>query len=318
MSRLHACLALVALACSHGPVAAPVTPDRIATVAAADGLRLHYVVDGTIGDTIVVLHGGPGLTLETLRPDLTPLAHRHHVLYFDQRGSGYSDLPDSTGLTAQAMVEDLEAIRRAFQLERITLLGHSWGGGLALLYAMRYPARVSRLVLVGSLPLRGTPWGERYVAIQKARRGAEDDARMTALDSVIRAAPDPHLACREQMRLFLRGVAATPAHADRITGDGCAATSENLRAQGRVNALVWQSIADSTGSWDWRGMTAELSMPTLVVHGADDPLLLDSARELTAGLPNARLVVVPGAGHYPHAEQPEAFFPPVEEFLDAE
>jgi proline iminopeptidase len=316
--RLLSALALVTCACAPRSPAGSPDAEPKSYVDGYDGVRLRYVLDGTTGDTIIVLHGGPGLTLETLRPDLAPLARRHHLLHFDQRGSGYSELPDSAGLTAEAMVEDIEAVRRHFGLERVTLLGHSWGGGLALLYAMRYPARVDRLVLVGSLPLRGAPWIERYVAIQKARRGAGDDARMAALDSVILAAPDPHPACREQMRLFLRGVAATPAQAGRITGDGCAATSENLREHGRMNGLVWQSFADTTGNWDWRGLTAELTMPALVVHGADDPLLLDSAKELAAGLANARLVVIPGAGHYPHAEQPKAFFPPVEAFLDAE
>jgi pimeloyl-ACP methyl ester carboxylesterase len=121
------------------------------------------------------------------------------------------------------------------------------------------------------------------------------------------------------MRLFLRGVAATPESAQRIRGDGCAGTLENLRAHELVNRLVFQSIAtDSGGSWDWRGRTAAIAMPALVVHGADDPLPLGSAEELAAALPGSRLVVIPGAGHYPHAEQPAAFFPPIESFLDGE
>ena len=288
-------------------------------VPGAGGVKLHYVLDGTAGDTVVVLHGGPGLNLETVRPDLAPLARRHHLLYFDQRGSGRSEMPDSLQLTADAMVEDLEALRRTFRLEPMTLLGHSWGGRLALLYAMRYPSRVRRMVLVGSLPLRGLPWGDEYFATQRARRGDAEEARRAALDSVIPSAADPYPACREQMRLFLRGVAATPEIAQRIRGDGCAGTPENLRAHAMVNRLVFQSIStDSGGSWDWRGRTAAIAMPALVVHGADDPLPLSSAEKLAAALPGSRLVVIPGAGHYPHAEQPEAFFPPVERFLDGE
>jgi proline iminopeptidase len=276
-------------------------------------------LEGTTGDTIVVLHGGPGLNLETVRPDLAPLARRHHVLYFDQRGSGHSELPDSLQLTADAMVEDLEALRRTFRLERMTVLGHSWGGGLALLYAMRYPSRVSRLVLVGSLPLRGLPWGEQYFATQASRRTEAEQARMASLDSVIPSASDPLPPCREQMRLFLRGVTATPTMADRIRGDGCAATPENIRAHNQVNRLVFQSITTGLSeTWDWRGQAASLTMPALVVHGREDPLPLASAEELAAALPNSRLVVIENAGHYPHAEQPEGFFPAVEKFLGGE
>jgi proline iminopeptidase len=310
-------LALLASACaSHSPAGTPDAALR-SYVEGHGGLRIHYVIDGTAGDTIVVLHGGPGLNLESVRPDLGPLARRYHVLYFDQRGGGYSGLPDSAGLTADANVEDLEAIRRAFHLERMTLLGHSWGGGLALLYAMRYPEHVSRLILVGSLPLRTVPWGQQYFATQSARRGPEAQARLATLDTLVRSAQEPHPLCREQVRLFLLGVAATPETAKRIRGDACDASSENIFAHPRVNGLVFRSIAtDSTGNWDWRGQTAGITMPTLVVHGREDPLPLAGAEELTAALPNARLVVIPDAGHYPHAERPEAFFPPVEAFLD--
>lgn len=319
MSRLLLLFVWLLAACVSGAGPRDRAHTREGYLSGAGGVRLRYVFDGTTGDTIVVLHGGPGLNLETVRPDLAPLARRHRLLYFDQRGSGHSDLPDSLQLTADAMVEDLEELRRTFGVKRLTLLGHSWGGGLALLYAMRYPSRVRRLALVGSLPLRGIPWGEQYFATQATRRTGAEQARMASLDSIIPKASDPIPPCREQIRLFLRGVTATPAMADRIRGDGCAASAENIRAHNLVNRLVFQSMAtDSAGTWDWRGRTASLTMPALVVHGRQDPLPLASAEELAAALPNSHLVVIEGAGHYPHAEQPEAFFPAVEKFLDGE
>src|SRR5215203_431899 len=64
-------------------------PERSRYVAGEGGVRLFYQVDGGGPDTVVVLHGGPGLNLEGLRPDLKPLARRHTLLYFDQRGSGH-------------------------------------------------------------------------------------------------------------------------------------------------------------------------------------------------------------------------------------
>jgi proline iminopeptidase len=82
-------------------------------VSGAGGVRLFYKVVGSGADTVVVLHGGPGLNLEGLRPDLVPLERHHVLLYHDQRGSGHSDLPDTLDLTADAMVEDLEAVRAA-------------------------------------------------------------------------------------------------------------------------------------------------------------------------------------------------------------
>jgi proline iminopeptidase len=79
---------------------------------------------GSGRDTIVVLHGGPGFTMEYLAADLAPLAARHVLLFYDQRGAGRSTLvSDSTALDAQHFADDLEAVRRRFELERLTLSG---------------------------------------------------------------------------------------------------------------------------------------------------------------------------------------------------
>lgn len=318
LRRVILAFALV-LACtkpSGPPVPVPGTA-REGRIAGAGGTGLHYVVEGKGPDTVIVLHGGPGLDLEGLRPDLAPLAAHHTMLYFDQRGSGRSEMPDTLQLTAHAMVEDLEALRQAFHLERMTLLGHSWGGGLTLLYAMQYPTRVLRMVLVGSLPLRGRPYAEQYFAEQAARRDSADNRRLAVLDSLVALAEDPLPLCRENARLYLRGVTATPEAADHIRGDLCSADVRNLRWHAIVGRRVFQSFVPhlERNDWDWRSQAAELAIPTLIVHGADDPLPLAGAQEMAATLPQAVLAVIPNAGHYPHAEQPGTFFSAVERFL---
>ena len=99
----------------------------------------------------MLIHGGPGLTSDYLADDLTTMARNHSLLIYDQRGIGRSTLvSDSTALAAQRYVEDLEAIRKHLGLEQLTLLGHSWGVVPATLYAMQYPQRVRRMILVGT------------------------------------------------------------------------------------------------------------------------------------------------------------------------
>lgn len=184
IQRFRAGLPLLYLALAYSPPGTrtpALSTNSSGFVPGAGGVRLHYLLEGSGWDTIVVLHGGPGLNLEGLRPTLVALRRSHHLLYFDQRGSGHSGMPDTLQLTADAMVEDLGALRQAFHLDRMTLLGHSWGGGLARLYAMRHPSKVERLVLVGSLPLRGLPWGEQYFVTQTARRNSAENLRMAAL-----------------------------------------------------------------------------------------------------------------------------------------
>jgi proline iminopeptidase len=292
-------------------------------VGGAGGVRLFYQVDSGGPDTVVVLHGGPGLNLEGLRPDLRPLARRHTLVYFDQRGSGRSEMPDTLDLTAALMVEDVEAVRQAFHLDKLTLVGHSWGGGLALLYAAQHPDRIRRLVLVGPVPPRLHPYFDQYLAAQASRHNSADNARAAHLDSLVAVAPDPHRACRESNRIFLRGVAASAEVADRIKADLCAGTSRNVRSQGVVLRRVWASIVPGFPEgrfadlrYDWRPLAGRVTAPTLVVHGDQDALPLAGSEEWVRALPAARLLVIPDAGHYPHAEQPARFFPAVEAFLD--
>ena len=104
------------------------------SIDAGGGVRLFYRGVGDGADTIVVLHGGPGFTMDYIAADLEPLAGRHTLIFYDQRGTGGSTLvSDSAGLDAQRFVEDVEAVRLHFALERLVLLGHSWGTGLAAL-----------------------------------------------------------------------------------------------------------------------------------------------------------------------------------------
>ncbi|HEX2609651.1 MAG TPA: alpha/beta hydrolase, partial [Gemmatimonadales bacterium] len=242
----------------------------------ANGVHLFYRLEGHGTDTIVVLHGGPGLTSEGLRPDLKPLTKRHVLLYFDQRGSGRSEMPDTLQLTAALMVDDLEMLRRAFRLERLTLLGHSWGGGLAILYASRHPERVQRLILVGPIAPRKHPYSDQFIAAITARYDSAETIHDSIVTTAQEVAAEPHPACRERFRMFFRAVAATPDAGSRIKGNPCS-TADNVRAMDVVLRRVGSSLnrnSDPNGEYDWRPLARAVSAPTLVVHGDRDPLPL--------------------------------------------
>jgi proline iminopeptidase len=312
---------LLAIACSrHHTEPSPALRARDGFVAGTGGARLYYRFTGSGPDTVVVLHGGPGFNLEGLRPDLEPLGRHHALLFYDQRGSGRSTLPDTLSLTLDAMVEDLEAVRRAFRIERLTLLGHSWGGGLAPMYAVRYPEHVARMVLVGPISPRGEPYLIQYDSIQATRRDSAGNRRMAELDSLRGLSGGSPEICREWARSFFRGVTGVPEYAERIKGDYCAGSPDHLSRLSLVGRRVLESFTTTPNSlvYDWRPEVARLYIPTLVIHGTDDPLPLAASEEWVAVLPQARLVAIPGAGHYPHAEMPDLFFPPVEVFLRGE
>jgi proline iminopeptidase len=113
----------------------------------AHGVLIYYVEFGK-GPPLVVLHGGPGADHTYFLPWLLPLARTHRLIFIDERGSGRSErLQDTSKYTVEGMVEDIEAVRVALGLGKISLLGHSCGGVLAEAYALKYQQHLSHLIL---------------------------------------------------------------------------------------------------------------------------------------------------------------------------
>jgi proline iminopeptidase len=116
-------------------------------ITAPDGVRLFYRTVGSAAEILVAVHGGPGNSLNSILPDLEPLAKNRTVIYYDQRGGGSSELvKDPEKLSIRKHIEDLETVRKFFKLEKMTLLGNSWGGLLIGYYAAAHPDRVERMV----------------------------------------------------------------------------------------------------------------------------------------------------------------------------
>src|SRR2546425_3463887 len=132
--------------------AAAPTPAVAATVE-LDGVRLFTRRAGD-GLPVVVLHGGPGAHHDYLLPQYDLLARGRTLLYYDQRGGGRSPVGRDTPVGWREHVADLEALRRHWSIDRLTLLGYSWGGLLAVLYWLEHPERVDRLALVSPAPGR--------------------------------------------------------------------------------------------------------------------------------------------------------------------
>jgi proline iminopeptidase len=162
-------LAALLLAChASPPTSRPELPHSFPRSMPSEGrapganAALFYRFIGTGSDVLVVIHGGPGMDMGYMVPDFQPLAERHQLLFYDQRGGGRSELlPDDAALYTMAChVADLEALRHHFGLERLTLVAHSFGPAIAASYAMAHPDRVARMVFIGPVPPRaGTLWG---------------------------------------------------------------------------------------------------------------------------------------------------------------
>ena len=312
---MKALLLLLSLLLAAGaPAAAPA--DREGYLAADDGTRIFYRIEGAGPETLVVVHGGPGNSMESIRPDLASLARGRRVIYYDQRGNGRSQLVGDDRLGLDRHIADLEALRRHFGLERMSLLGNSWGGLLVSAYAAAHPDRVELLVLDASAPparsyleALGNEFGRRA----RIRMTADQQRRLRFVFDPANwmAADDPLAICHDFEMAVLRLYAFDPDAHLSFGGDLCAGSREAVRRQQVVNQAIWASMGD----FDFRQAVASVRAPVLVVHGTADAVPAAASRDWAASFANARLLTVPRTGHLIHIERPEIFFPAVEAFL---
>jgi proline iminopeptidase len=283
-----------------------------------DSLRLFYRVTGAGPDTLIAIHGGPGVDLESIAADFAPLEARHTIIFYDQRGAGRSTLPaDTARLGARQQVEDLETVRRRFGIARMTLIAHSYGPLLAASYALAHPDRVRRMVFFGPVPPRRGDLFNRMGTTFNARLDSTERSRLAeAAKRLVDPRSDTaevRRACREYWSIALRPRLADP---DRslalIKSDLCASSADGIRFGLDVTNRV---VMESHGNWDLRAPLAALDVPTLIVHGEEEAIPMDLVEVWVRSMPHAQLMRVPGAAHFTYAERPEIVWPAVERFL---
>jgi proline iminopeptidase len=281
-------------------------PERTGRIAGAGvALFARWVGDGgpTVGPgpTVVALHGGPGASHDYLRPQFDLLARGRTLLYYDQRGGGASDVPRQVPLGWREHVADLAAIAATLP-EPVTLLGFSWGGLLALLFALEHPDLVARLALVGPAGTNAAD-REQFERTLAARQAApEIAAARAALSRSGLRERDPDTFWRRAFELSVAGYFRDPSRARDLTP---------FRVAARAQRAVWDSLA----GMDLRPRLPEIGAETLVLHGRYDPVPLEASETLAARMPRARLVVFEDSGHALYAEETARFVAVLDPFL---
>lgn len=279
-------------------------PVREGFVTTEDGVRLYYRVVGDGEPTVIA----PVALFHADRLD--PIARGRRLVLYDPRGRGRSDAVDTSEVSLEYQLRDLDAVREAVGAERVALIGWSGLGMELFVYAWRHPDRVTRLVQLAPVPPRQTPYMEQMVENRRARIDADALRDLRARRDAGEFEDDPAGLCRAQNRIT--GVANFADTAQfAATPDVCAFANEWPQNLGPY----FQALLGSFGNFDWRSHLDSLTVPRLVIHGADDPIPLEGSREWVAGQPNARWIVVEGAGHWPHYEQPDVVLPAIDAFL---
>ena len=282
----------------------PVNSEGYAVI---NGSELYYRVIGE-GKPLIFLHGGPGMFHDYFLPHVETLANDFQLIFYDQRASGKSAKnvpPESVNI--KNFVRDLDGIREYFGLEKVRLLGHSWGGLLALHYATTYPGRVDRVVLVDSAP-PNSALDALNRKIQMQRR-SEEDIKMIQeiMGSEAFQKMEPHAITRyfqvsEKVKFF------NPVLMSKMRID---------LDEEKIEKLMWvgQLMNPYLDDYDITEDLAAITVPVLIVHGDYDTIPLESAEIIHHRIRGSKLVVVKDCGHFPFIEAPEIFLREVSSFM---
>ena len=277
-----------------GKASAYPDPERAGFVAVRGGQvwyrsnGMRHVVDGKL--PLLVIHGGPGFSHHYLLA-LTALADDRPVIFYDQLDSGNSERPgDPANWTVERFVSEVDDVRAALGLDRLIVLGSSWGGTVAAEYAIGRPAGLVGLVLAS--PLISTP---RWIADNTAYRKALPPDVQKMLDEHEAAGTTDSQEYHEVNRAF---------------------ELANLD----LYVTMWGNTEfNATGTlkdYDASPRLGQIQAPTLFTCGEFDEATPAACEDFAAMVPNGRVEVIPDASHMAFAEQPEAYMTTVRAFFD--
>jgi proline iminopeptidase len=231
-------------------------------------------------------------------------------VFYEQRGTGRSRLPAMTpeNMTLPHVVADLEALRVHLRQERLFLVGHSWGGMLAMAYAAAHPDRVDRMITIGpgGPTLEFAQWFNDNI---RMRLRPEDIAAERYWDDAPRRGVDVDKAALESIR------AITPGYFfDREKGLAFRSMLTDGTITVRVNELLF---ADMAKGYDSRPGLARLNRPVLIVQGHQDPVGDKTAEDIHKAITSSMLKYINQCGHMPWIEQPDQFRRILAEFLES-
>lgn len=278
---------------------------RIARVPIADDATLWAEARGgaEAPRTLVVLHGGPGLSHHYTRSFLDLASEDLQVVVFDQRGVGASTPMDAPHHTLTHQIEDLEVLREHFALEQMIVLGHSWGGLIGMGYAATYPERVAALVLVDSVAPDTKTLHRTFDALD--RRIEERIAQGYIPAELPEVVDDDGTA---DLIALLPAYFHDPLHEDTTHLGGSSRDPDVLEATHHNSA-----------EFDYREALGQLRAPSVIFHGASDPFGVEGVEEAASALANSlrASVILERCGHIPWEECPESFFAELRRFLSA-
>jgi proline iminopeptidase len=265
-------------------------------ITSKDGAKI-FVQEFGKGAPVVLLAGGPGLNPDYLQPLWNTFSKNYRCIVLNERGTGKSILPvvDSVSMSMDNYVNDIEALREHLKLEKLTLLGHSWGGMLCMVYLAKEPQHVKKIILLDS----GGPseeFAKRFDDNLNKRLTPEDQAEAKRLDSL--GLDDSKAKLPGYFYDRNRALAAAKA------------MPENMHGQPGV--FQYTAANYFAGSHEMMKNLRKTTAPVSLIQGMADPMGEATAMDIKEVLPQAKIHFIEHAGHFPWMENP----PQVKEFFE--
>jgi proline iminopeptidase len=263
-----------------------------------------YYRDIGAGQPIILLHGGPDFDHSYFLPEMDYLSVSYRLIYYAQRGRGKSAgsvQPEDVSLASE--LEDLWRLSDYFELNTAAVLGHSWGGLLALEYALRHRERVSHLILMDTAPISHDDY--RLLHQERRRQSPDDLDRLNALAPTAKYAEGDFETEAEYYRIHFGATLRPPELLEKLikslrlnfTRDSL------LKARAIENRLMDETWL--SGDYDVLPKLQRLDIPTLIIYGDYDFIPMECSAHIAQAIPGARLAVLKGCGHFTFLECPD-------------
>ncbi|MFZ0534302.1 MAG: alpha/beta hydrolase [Anaerolineales bacterium] len=268
------------------------------------GISLNVKVMGK-GYPLVLMHGGPGADLHTLM-SFRKCADKFTLVFYDHRCNGRSTGAEVTSMTMENLTADADALRQALGFEKWAVLGHSFGGNVALEYALRYPQNLSHLLLMDTGAANS--WAQEKAPQELAKRGFDPE-----IVDLTRRYFNGQIEPKEMFPSLMKLSKAYNPYTN--LSQLLQMLFWGLQTKLQPETFVYSESHFLKG-WTVMDRLGEIKVPTLVMAGREDFIYPpEHQEELAAAIPNARLVIIDRAGHNPHDEQPAETLKAVREFL---
>ena len=288
----------------------------------ASGVMIYYKMLGR-GAPLMIVHGGPGASHDYFLPYLLPLARHNKLIFIDERGSGRSQkLEDPSSYTVENMVEDVETVRQALGLGKISLLGHSYGGALAQAYALKYQANLTHLIL-GSTWSSTKAINEVFVRM-KQNMSPELRERINSLEAAGLFGQGKDYEKNRYTNNYM--IAAWGEGYFHYVYQNHPDPNYDPIDNGKISWGLYREMWGEHGEFiidgnlksvEYTDRLARIKVPTLILvgdHDECDPSLSQAMHEKIAG---SKMVIFPKAGHMTFVDDTGMFIKTVDEFLHA-